>query len=266
MRRFFPGKAELAARLRRRTGSHRAAAQIGANCGQPASCQLFGRVGVMMLRSECEGRTMVSGDFILWEVDVQVDFVLPGGKLYVPGAERLLPNIRRLTDLARQDRIFLVSHGDFHAPDDPEFKIFPPHCVKGTAGAELVPEAMTDKVARVPNESNATLPRDLFQYKQILLEKQTLDIFESRHADALVRRLGNQAEFVVFGVVTEYCVSFAVKGLLERGRRVALVQDAIETLKQEDGQKAIAELESLGARLTTTGQILEVLSHRRSVL
>ena len=45
---------------------------------------------------------MVSRDFIFWEVDVQRDFILPGGKLYVPGAEKLLPNIRRLTDAARR--------------------------------------------------------------------------------------------------------------------------------------------------------------------
>jgi nicotinamidase/pyrazinamidase len=203
---------------------------------------------------------MVSQDFIFWEVDVQADFMLPGGKLYVPGAEKLLPNIRRLTDAARQGQVFLVSHGCFHTPDDPEFKIFPPHCVKGTAGADLVAEAVTEKVVRVPNDAEAKLPEDLSRYQQILLEKQTLNIFESRHADALVKRLGSQAEFVVFGVVTEYCVSFAVKGLLERGRRVAVVQDAIETLKQEDGRKTIAELNQLGARLTTADQALRALS------
>ncbi len=202
---------------------------------------------------------MVSQDFVFWEVDVQADFMLPGGHLYVPGAEKLLPNIRRLTDAARQDRVFLVSHGDFHTPDDPEFKIFPPHCVKGTAGAELTPEALTAKVVRVPNDPDAKLPADLSRYQQILLEKQTLNIFESRHADALVQRLGSSAEFVVFGVVTEYCVSFAVKGLLERGRRVAVVRDAIETLKQEDGQKTMAELQNLGARVTTTDQALAAL-------
>jgi nicotinamidase/pyrazinamidase len=205
---------------------------------------------------------MVSRDFIFWEVDVQADFMLPGGKLYVPGAEKLLPNIQRLTDAARQNRVFLVSHGCFHAPDDPEFKIFPPHCVKGTTGAELVPQALTDRVARVPNEARAKLPDDLSKYQQVLLEKQTLNIFESRHADALVRRLGDRAEFVVFGVVTEYCVSFAVKGLLERKHRAAVVQDAIETLKSEDGQKTIAELKGLGARITTTDQALSALDGR----
>jgi nicotinamidase/pyrazinamidase len=203
---------------------------------------------------------MVSRDFIFWEVDAQRDFLLPEGKLYVPGAEKLRPNIRRLTDAARQGRVFLVSHGCFHTPDDPEFKIFPPHCVKGTVGAELVPEALTEKVVRVPNDVEAKLPEDLSQFQQILLEKQTLNIFESRHADALVRRLGDHAEFVVFGVVTEYCVSFAAKGLLERGRRVAVVQDAIETLKPEDGKKRIEELERLGARLTDTERALRALA------
>ena len=202
---------------------------------------------------------MVSGDYIFWEVDVQADFMLPGGHLYVPGAEKLLPNIRRLTDAARQGRVFLVSHGDFHSPNDPEFKIFPPHCVKGTPGADLIPEALTDRVARVPNDADAKLPDDLSKYQQVLLEKQTLSIFESRHADALVKTLGKQAEFVVFGVVTEYCVNFAVKGLLERGCRVAVVQDAIETLKQEDGQKTTAEWQQLGVRLTTTDQALSAL-------
>ena len=202
---------------------------------------------------------MLSRDYIFWEVDVQRDFMLPGGNLYVPGAEKLLPNIRRLTDAARQGRVFLVSHGCFHAPDDPEFKAFPPHCVKGTKGAELVPEALTNKVLRVPNEETAKLPSDLSGYEQVLLEKQTLNIFESRHADELLDRLGEEAEFVVFGVVTEYCVSFAAKGLLQRGRRVALVQDAIETLNRDQGNATIADLERLGARLTTTNEALTAL-------
>ena len=74
-----------------------------------------------------------------------------------------------------------------------------------------------------------------------------------------MRRLGNDAEFVVFGVVTEFCVSFAAKGLLERGRRVAVVQDAIETLKRDDGECTITELKRLGARLTTTDEALAAL-------
>ncbi|MGZ4732159.1 MAG: cysteine hydrolase family protein [Terriglobales bacterium] len=206
---------------------------------------------------------MLSRNVVFWEVDAQADFMLPGGKLYVPGAEKLLPNIRRLTDASRQGRVFLVSHGCYHIKDDPEFAIFPPHCVKGTPGARLVPEALTEKVVTVPNEPAASLPDDLSCYQQIVLEKQTLNIFESRHADELVERLGPEVEFVVFGVVTEFCVRFAAKGLLERGRRVSVVQDAIETLNSDDGKRTIAELKALGATFITTQQALTLLDAAR---
>jgi nicotinamidase/pyrazinamidase len=199
---------------------------------------------------------MRSRNVIFWEVDCQADFMLPGGKLYVPGAEELLPNIRRLTNAAGEGKVFLVSHGCFHTPDDPEFKQFPPHCVQGTPGAELVPEAVTDHLFRIPNTSQSQLPSDLKTYQQILLEKQTLNIFETRHADELVERLGTSPEFIVFGVATEYCVRLAAKGLLERGRRVSIVGDAIEALKSEEGARAISELRGLGAQIINTDQAL----------
>jgi nicotinamidase/pyrazinamidase len=207
---------------------------------------------------------MLSRNVVFWEVDTQADFMLPGGKLYVPGAERLLPNIRKLTDAARQGHVFLVSHGCYHGKDDPEFSTFPPHCIKGTGGADLVAEALTEHVITVPNEPTAKLPLDLSLYRQIHLEKQTLDIFESRHAEKLVERLHPHAEFVVFGVVTEYCVRFAAKGLLERGRSVSVVRDAIETLKPEDGERTVAELGALGAKFITTEQALSLARQKKS--
>ena len=206
---------------------------------------------------------MLSRNLVFWEVDTQADFMLPGGKLYVPGAERLLPNIRKLSDAARHGLVFLVSHGCYHAKDDPEFKTFPPHCIKGTTGAEYVQEGLTERVLRIPNDPTAALPHDLSQYQQILLEKQTLDIFESRHAGELLERLDRDAEFVVFGVVTEYCVRLAAKGLLERGRRVSIVRDAIETLKADDGERTVAELDALGAKFVSTDQALALAQHKK---
>jgi len=199
---------------------------------------------------------MRNPETILWCVDAQKDFMLPGGKLYVPGAEKLLPNIRRLVDQARQGRAFLVSHGCFHTEDDPEFKAFPPHCVKGTTGADFVPEAITQEYVRVSNEPGSSLPEDFRRRRQIILEKQTLDIFQSRHADALLECLSRDAEFIVFGVVTEYCVRFAAKGLMERGRKVSVVSDAIETLSHEAGEQTISELNALSANLATTDEVL----------
>jgi nicotinamidase-related amidase len=136
--------------------------------------------------------------------------------------------------------------------------------LKGSAGAELLPEALTDNYVRVENDPALKLPADLSRYQQIVLEKQTLDIFQSHHADALVERLGSAAEYVVFGVVTEYCVGWAVRGLLQRKRRVAVVRDAIETLAPEVGEKTLAEFRGLGARVVTTEEVLEQLAKTRS--
>jgi nicotinamidase/pyrazinamidase len=202
---------------------------------------------------------MASRKIIFWGVDAQEDFMTPGGKLYVPGAEKLLPNIRRLTDAARRGNVLLVSHGCIHPEDDPEFAQFPPHCISGTQGAKLVPEALTEKHVIIPNEASAKLPADLQQFHQIVLEKQTLDIFESRHAEALLERLAPDAQFIVFGVVTEYCVRLAAKGLLERGRRVAIVKDAIETLNPEEAKRTMGELTALGAETITTDEALRRL-------
>ena len=102
-----------------------------------------------------------------------------------------------------------------------------------------------------------SFPTNLAQYQQIILEKQTLDIFQSRHAESLLARLPRDAQFIVFGVVTEYCVGLAAKGLLKRGRRVSLVRDAIATLNQQESDRTLAELTAQGARLITTDEALE---------
>ena len=196
---------------------------------------------------------------VFWEVDAQADFMLPGGKLYVPGAEKIIPNIQRLVSAATETGVFLVSSGDAHPENDPEFQRFPPHCLRGSPGARIIPEGLTKDPVTIPNDSSRKLPEDLFRHPQVVFEKQTLDVFDNPHTSELVEHLGVAAEYVVFGVVTEYCVRCAAKGLLERGRKVSIVKDAIESLKPEDGRRALVELQAAGAQLITTDEALNEL-------
>jgi nicotinamidase/pyrazinamidase len=219
-----------------------------------------------MIGQSCVGgskRKMPSGKTILWEVDAQADFMLPGGRLYVPGAEKIIPNIDRLVAEAREGHVFLISSGDAHLPDDPEFGRFPPHCVKGTPGAAIITAGLSKNYLTIPNRSSFALPKDLLNYQQIVIEKQTLDVFDNPKTSELVAQLndafGAGVEYAVFGVVTEYCVRCAAKGLLDRGCKVAIVEDAIETLKPEEGRATLEELKALGARLVTTGQVLATI-------
>jgi nicotinamidase/pyrazinamidase len=206
---------------------------------------------------------MARGNIVLWEVDAQADFMWPGGKLYVPGAEKIAPNIRRLVDTARERRAFLISSGDAHTVDDPEFTRFASHCVKGTPGAEIIPEGLMKNRLTIPNDPSFRLPKNISSYDQVVLEKQTLDVFENPKTDEILAKLkeewGAEAEYVVFGVVTEYCVRYAAMGLLKRRLKVYIVEDAIETLGRPEGRAALDELKGMGARIVTTQQALAMV-------
>jgi nicotinamidase/pyrazinamidase len=193
---------------------------------------------------------------VFWEVDAQADFMLPGGKLYVPSAEKIIPNIQRLVEAAEETRTLLVSSGDAHPEGDPEFKIFPAHCLRDSPGARIIPEGMLPRFYVIPNNASFTLPPRILDYQQLVLQKQTFDVFDNPQTERIVERLGGEAEYVVFGVVTEYCVRCAVKGLVERGHKVAVVKDAIETLKREDGERTLGEFRALVARLITTDEAI----------
>src|ERR1700691_2852263 len=89
---------------------------------------------------QSRGSRMASRSIVFWEVDVQADFMLPGGNLYVPGAEKIIPNIQRLMEAASKAHIFIVSSAVAHSEHVPKFDRFPPHCIRGTSGARIVPE------------------------------------------------------------------------------------------------------------------------------
>ena len=203
---------------------------------------------------------MLKSKVVFWEVDVQEDFMLPGGKLYVSGGEKIIPNISRLVDVAREGRVLLISSACRHLPDDPEFEIFPPHCVRGTPGERIIPQGLAEKVHFIPNDGTAKLPDSIFNNQQLVLEKQTLDVFNNPHAEAIVNRLGKDTEYLVFGVVVEHCVHLAAKGLIDRGRKVSIVKDAIETLKGADGRRSLDELKSLGAAFVSTDEAIVMVA------
>jgi len=193
--------------------------------------------------------------------------MLPGGKLYVPGAEKILVNIQRLVSAAAKNGTILVSSADAHSENDAEFEMFPEHCIRGTPGARIVPEGLIENFRAVPNDPAMRLAPDILTAPQVILEKQSFDVFDNPHTSELVERLGPDVEYVVFGVVAEICVRCAAKGLLQRGHKVSIVSDAIETLEATNGKSALEELQRLGARFVTTDEALteirEVHGHRR---
>jgi nicotinamidase/pyrazinamidase len=185
---------------------------------------------------------------VYFDIDTQIDFLYPAGALYVPGAEKLLPTIARLN----QQAATVVSTMCAHDEEDPEFRQWPPHCVVGTAG-QLKPQStmLPDRVV-IPSQ-----PADITLARQILLEKQQLDLFTNPNLPRLLELLAAD-EYVVYGVVTEHCVSFAALGLLKTGKPVTLLTDAIRSLSDEAAAATIQAFTAGGGKLATSSKLLPI--------
>lgn len=180
---------------------------------------------------------------VFFDIDTQIDFLYPAGALYVPGAERIVPTIAELNRRAP----LVISTTDAHSENDPEFQIYPHHCVVGTAGQVKPGATLLEKRSVIP-----AAPAGL---QQMILEKQKLDCFTNSNLMPLLAEL-NADRYVVYGVVTEICVRLAAFGLLKTGKRVEIVADAVKALDEAVARKMCSEFTASGGHLTTTGAIL----------
>lgn len=199
---------------------------------------------------------------IFFDIDTQHDFLDRDGALVVPDSEAILANIERLLVAASEHRITTVSSRCAHQPGDEEFKIFPPHCVEGTRGAERVFAALP-RLPRREIEVGA-LPEaeaELKSATHYVIKKNTFDLFSNPWLEAM--RAGQAFslnECIVFGVATDYCVRAAALGLAQTGTRVRLVTDAVRGVAPDSTAKTIEEMRAAGVEFTTTGEILKELA------
>jgi nicotinamidase/pyrazinamidase len=189
---------------------------------------------------------------VFFDIDTQLDFVSPSGALYAPGAERVIAAVARLNRHAAATGIVVVSTTDAHAENDAEFAQWPPHCVSGCLGQRKPQATLLEKSVVVPNRDAL---QDTAGAAQIVLQKQTVDVFETRTIAPLLDRLA-AGRFVVYGVVTEVCVWHAALGLLRCQKPVTVVTDAVQALRPDAGERALADLRAAGATLATAGEVL----------
>ncbi len=193
---------------------------------------------------------MLTGPLVFVDIDTQRDFLEPTGALYIAGSESILPNLERLTRFARKHGIPVLATGCAHTPDEPDPEPFPRHCLIGTPGQERVEATAWPGGSVVGAEGRfaaEALPPHL------TIEKQRYDLFSHPDADRIVGRYGRgEPTFVVYGVATDYCVHCAVRGLLDRGQRVAVVTDAILAVDPTAAGDVLREWEQSGAKLVTT--------------
>jgi nicotinamidase/pyrazinamidase len=199
---------------------------------------------------------------VLWDVDTQVDFMLPAGKLYVRGAEETIPAMARLVAAAREGELVHIASADDHEltdseiSDDPDFRTtYPPHCLRGTRGARKIPETEQDDPVPI---GLGDFPERYLEGREFLLLKKHFDVFTNPNTDRLVARLGID-EVILFGVATDVCDDAAIRGLLEREVRVRFVEDAARGLDEGRTAACIAAWRAGGVVFTTADEVLATL-------
>jgi len=207
------------------------------------------------------------GGTILWDVDTQVDFIEPGGKLYFAGAEEVKPAMAALVAVARAAGLVHVASTDQHELSDPEISeqpdflsTWPSHCLLGTPGAEKIPETkqldpLPLPLVPVPHE---ILRRLLDGRREILIPKKHYDPFTNPNTETLLDLL-DPDEILLFGVATEICDDAAVRALLRRGRRVAFVEDAARGVDEAQAAACVAAWSESGVRITATAEAVASL-------
>lgn len=174
---------------------------------------------------------------VVMVVDMQNDFVNEDGKLYVGDSVRkIIPNIQRTLAKARDTAVPVVYTQDWHVRDDPEFKVWPAHCVEETVGAEII-------------QSLKPVSRDF------IVRKKSYDPWFKTELEELLKRLKIKT-MVVTGTVSNICVLHAVAGATLRGYESVVPMDCIAALNDVDQEFAFRQIVFLYKGVLTTSELL----------
>ena len=144
-------------------------------------------------------------------VDLVNDFVT--GKLANPRANRIIPNVARLVAAAHTAHIPVIWCNDAHLPTDFELKIWGPHSMKGTKGAEIIPQLKPAK-------------------GDFILEKRTYSAFFDTGLDSILRAHGVE-DVVITGLLTNICGIHTAADAFFRGYNPIVPEDGVEALSEK---------------------------------
>lgn len=163
-------------------------------------------------------------------IDMLRGFLEEGFPLFCGDTARdIIPNIRQLLDheSASNSDIFFIC--DNHTPDDPEFEMFPPHCIVGTEETEIAPE--------------------LSGFKGDIIPTSHYSGFYDSELDTKLNELSPE-KLIVCGVCTDICVMHTVADARNRGYTVEVPIDCVASFDENAHQFALEHMEKvLGAKL-----------------
>lgn len=181
-------------------------------------------------------------------IDLANDFVYPGGVIADAGgpayqklAQAIIPRLQRLIAAARGAGVTVVYATDAHTNADTELRKWPPHAMKGTKLAAIVPQLTPQ-------------PGDL------VIEKRTYSPFASSDIDAQLRAEGIERLYIT-GLHTDCCARHTAGDAFQKGYDLVWITDALAAFTDEAHRAGLEYFEAWYAsdparQLITTKQAI----------
>lgn len=158
-------------------------------------------------------------------IDMLNDFTLDSAPLKVAENKKIIPNIQKRIDDARDENSIIIYICDSHLKNDREFKIWPEHCVEGTNGAQVVNELSPKK-------------------EDLIIKKTTYDGFYNTPLDSILKNMGI-SELIITGCVSHICILHTASSAILRGYNVSIPLDSIASLDEKSRDCAIDQFKNV---------------------
>jgi len=171
-------------------------------------------------------------------IDMLNDFVT--GELRAERAGRIIQPLRKLAEAARKHEIPVIYSNDAHYPSDAEVvNKWGGHAIKGTPGAEVIPELEPKK-------------------QDFIVEKRTYSGFYETGLDPLLRSLynGGVETVILGGLHTNICVRHTSADAFFRGYKIVIAKDGVEAFTREAHEEGLKYLKDVyNAEVKTVDEI-----------
>lgn len=198
---------------------------------------------------------------IILDISTQKDLFLGSGKACIRNHRRVLINLRRVMAWARHNNMPIISTCQIYTNNNGGSAVS--YCLDGTEGQRKIRYTLLDNRICFPADGNTDLPHDLLKrYHQIILNKRCTDPFDEPRIERLLTEI-RAGEFILVGANTEDAVIATALGLLQRGKNVTVVVDAIGSQDRMRADLAVRKMQAKGAQLIETKKLAGI-SHLRT--
>ncbi|MFC1677952.1 cysteine hydrolase family protein [Planctomycetota bacterium] len=184
---------------------------------------------------------------VLVDINTQRDYFLAEGSACIRNHRRVLANVRRMMAWARSRGVVVISTCEVFVNDNGGSEI--DYCLEGTEGQKKIGYTVLDNHIDFAADDGSDFPSDiLWKHRQIILNKRCIDPFEEPRLERLLSEV-RASEFVLIGADAESAVEATALGLLQRGKKVCIVTDAVGSKDKRKAKLAFRKMHAKGARL-----------------